>query len=142
MTPKQICFSTAIWDPKWFHDFMTQDVKFIKDGKICGLRMPIFNSRNHECRGMPCQYLPKSCNFLKSYALQLSELDFNEIKSTLVEAATLAAKELHIDDPDVVLLVHEAPDNPCSERSVIMKWFEKNGVKIKEWQKPSENNKK
>jgi len=135
MTPKQICFSTALWDPKWFHDFRDQNYKFIKDNKIYGLRATCFNPRNHECHGMPCQHEPKSCNFLHCYKEQLDSLNFSDVTNALMTSANEIAKELKIEDPDVVLLVHETPDNPCSERHTIIKWFDDNWLPIKEWKK-------
>lgn len=136
MTPKQICFSTALWDPKWFHDFREQSYKFVKDGKTYGLRATCFNPMNHECSGMPCPHLPHSCNFLQAYEKQLDALKFNDVIAALRKSANEIAKQLHIVDPEVVLLVHEAPDNPCSERHVIKKWFAKHGMILKEWMKP------
>lgn len=135
MTPKQICFSTAIWDPKWFHDFADQKHKFVKDGKIYGLRASFFNSKDSSCQGMPCPYSPKSCKFLQRYAAQLSTLDFNRAISALKDAANDIAKQLHVEDPDIVLLVHETPSNLCSERHAIINWFKSNGVTLHEWKK-------
>ena len=137
MTPKQICFSTAIWDPKWFHDFKNQSHKFIKDKKVYGLRATCFNPQDTSCRGMPCQHAPSSCAFLKNYDDQLSRLDFKMTIDALSEVANIIATELSINEPDVVLLVHETPDKACSERHSIIKWFKMNGVEIKEWKKPS-----
>ena len=136
MTSKQICFSTAVWDPKWFHDFKGQDHKFVKDGKIYGLRATCFMPRSTDCHGMPCQNDPKTCNFMQSYMKQLDMLEFDDVINALSNAANDVAKELDIDDPDVVILVHETPDNPCSERHILKKWFDKHWIKLKEWKKP------
>lgn len=32
-----------------------------------------------------------------------------------------------------MLLVHEAPNNPCSERKSIQDWFMAHGKEVKEW---------
>ena len=31
------------------------------------------------------------------------------------------------EEPEIILLVYEAPTNPCSERRVIQEWFKENG---------------
>ena len=38
------------------------------------------------------------------------------------------------EEPIIMLLVHEAPQNPCSERRVIQEWFADHGITVKEWQ--------
>lgn len=135
MTSKQICFSTAVWDPKWFHDFQGQDHKFVKDGKIYGLRMPCFICDDRSCSGQPCQYNPDNCQFLRAYSRHLHELNFNEIFDALTKTADLIAKELNVEEPDIVLLVHETPVNKCSERHALIRWFGENSIELKEWKK-------
>ena len=135
MTAKQICFSTAIWDPKWFHDFRGQDYKYFKDGKLYGLRATCFNSVDSSCRGMPCPSSPKTCKFIKNYNKQLKSLNFQEVTDALIKTANMIAEQIGVADPDIVLLVHEAPDNDCSERHSIVQWFKDNGVQISEWKK-------
>ena len=44
-------------------------------------------------------------------------------------------KEGFIEIPTMILIVHEVPSNPCSERIVIQKWFKDNGIIIKEFKK-------
>ena len=38
-----------------------------------------------------------------------------------------------IHGPDVVLLVHEAPNCTCAERPVLRQWFKDNGFELTEW---------
>ena len=38
-----------------------------------------------------------------------------------------------MEDPDLILLVYETPDNPCSERVAIQDWFKLYGLEVKEW---------
>ena len=38
-------------------------------------------------------------------------------------------------DPKIILLVHEKPDNLCSERLGLVKLFENHGIILKEWTK-------
>ena len=135
MSSKQICFSTAKWDPKWFHDFKDDKHKFIKNDKIYGLRADCFYPRNAACSGMPCPHSPKSCQFLKDYDAQLSKLNFEKTIDALIKAANEMKNALKIDDVDIVLLVYETPENPCSERHSLCKWFKKHGILLEEWHK-------
>lgn len=135
MTAKQICFSTAKWDPKWFHDFQSQDHKFVKDGRIYGLRIDALNPINDSCRGMPCPDLPNSCEFLAAYKKQLDSLNFDQIIYACEEIASEIATELGVSDPEIVLLVYETPRNKCSERWTIKSWFARHGIKLEEWRK-------
>lgn len=36
------------------------------------------------------------------------------------------------EDPIIVLLVYEKPDNPCSERWPLKDWFAKHGLELQE----------
>lgn len=75
---------------------------------------------------------------MKNYNAQLKAMDFNEVVSALKDAAKAIADELQLDDYDIVLLVHEAPTNPCSERSAILDLFNSNGIQMTEWTKDAE----
>jgi hypothetical protein len=39
------------------------------------------------------------------------------------------------DEPEIILIVYEAPDNPCSERRVLIDWFASNGYELDEYRK-------
>ena len=65
--------STALWDPKWYHDFQGQDHTFLdKRGIVNGLRCEelhgdetcqglCYGKNNCDCRN------PLECQFLKNY---------------------------------------------------------------------------
>jgi hypothetical protein len=38
-------------------------------------------------------------------------------------------------EPEIILLVYETPDNPCSERQPLIDYFGKRGIKIEEYVK-------
>ena len=38
-------------------------------------------------------------------------------------------------EPEIILLVYEAANNPCSERLGLVKLFENHGIILKEWTK-------
>ena len=93
---------------------------------------------DHDCRGP--EYCdtndPNTCAFLRHYHYQLKELDFNEIMARFEKLGKkVQAKEGFFEEPVLVLIVHEAPPNPCSERWVIKKWFAENGYDLQEWSK-------
>lgn len=126
--------STAVYDPKWYH--MNQDNSTIyvdKRGVINGVR----------CKGLspykvnsPCKDCDKrgavegTCSFLKEYKAYLDSLDFSAVKNVLEHETAKLRK-----DCDICLIVHEAPDNPCSERLPLMQWFKENGIELEEWTK-------
>ena len=124
-------FSTAMWDPKWFHDFKGEDYAFEnKDGVIYGMKYYPFvpgPTCQDLCRGTETCLTkdPNTCLFLKNYRNQLDALD---IKKVLAEIEDIVGPEA-----DVCFIFHEAWDNPCSERRVVLEWFKDNGIEIKEW---------
>lgn len=137
-TPNQIPLSTAMWDPKWYHDNRDQETLFFdKRGVINGLRVPFFApdaTCNGLCRGAKaCIQDPADCMFLQAYRAQLARLSFKGVMSSLQSIASWAVyKGLVKDGPELVLLVHEATNNPCSERVPIQEWFQNYGVTVKE----------
>lgn len=124
-------FSTAKWDPKWFHDFKGEDHVFLHepDGVVYGMKCYALipgPTCDNKCRGRDnCSTGdPGTCEFLKCYREQLNELDINQVIKELEEIS---------EGGDICLLFHEDPSNPCSERWVVKQWFKDNGKEIKEW---------
>ena len=130
-TPETYGLSTAMWDPKWFHDFKGQDHIFrdshnVLNGLRCDLLVP-GSSCDGLCHGPNgCGEKPDSCRFLENYYNQLKEVGIDKIVNFCDEA--FSGK-----DVDIVFLFHETPDNPCSERVVVQKFFKENGFPISEW---------
>lgn len=140
-TPNMIPISTAKWDPKWYHDFKGEKHQFIdKNGVINGLRAEVFAPgpiASQFCRGTENCYLndPHTCLFLRAYRLQLDELNFDDILSRTETLCKNVRDSIHYEgEPIAVFLVHEAPDNPCSERAVIQEWFKSHGIDVVEWE--------
>lgn len=139
-TPNMLPMSTAMWDPKWYHDGKDQLHVFRdKRGIINGVRMPAFVPGD-ECHGL-CSG-PDGCNekngnepcqFLKAYRDQLDSLDFKKVMKHLKQHA---APVIKADPQIIVLLFHEKPDNPCSERGIVQEWFKDHGVKVEELKYP------
>ena len=142
-TPNMIPLSTAVWDPRWFHQ-NTGDQKVQwkdKNGVWNGLRAEPFAPGplcDNLCRGP--EYCdggdPMKCAFLRTYRTQLDQLDFKDIiKRIYTIGKAVQEREGFEEEPIVVLIVHEATSNPCSERRVIQEWFRDNGYPIKEFQR-------
>jgi len=133
--PNQLGFSTAKWDPKWFHENQGQEHIFLdKRGVLNGLRASVFAPINTDCGGQKnCSMDPASCSFIKAYSEQLSKLDFDLIMRAFEHKVNiLTDKGFLTEEPDIILLVHEAPTNPCSERVPIQEWFQSHGVEVTE----------
>lgn len=134
--PHMIPISTAKYDPKWFHNFAGHNHMFRDaNGVINGIRLEMLSpSKNLGSHCINCSHVGfpgSNCEFLSGYYEQLTKLDFNYLRNTLISLS----KGLGIANPIIVLLVHEAPDNPCSERSPLKRWFKENNIDLKEWER-------
>lgn len=134
-----IPLSTACWDPKWYHNFKGPKHVFIdKRGIVNGLRIEslVPNSTcNSLCRGREnCLSNPTSCTFLNKYEQQLLSINFQDFVKSLEEYEKTLKETLKIDEElTFAILVHEAPDNPCSERVSLFKWFNINNYSVEEY---------
>lgn len=134
--PNMIPFSTAVWDPKWFHAGNNSGYKFIdKNGVINGLRVPELSPQvGGCCKG--CKKDPETCDFISAYRGQLNELDFDHLMNYLESRASYFKSELGFtEEPEIILMVYETPDNKCSERNEIQKLFKNHGIEVREWSK-------
>lgn len=137
--PNMIPLSTAKWDPKWFHQNKSQDFQFKdKNGVWNGLRAEPFAPGplcENLCTGPDgCTQTANDCLFLNTYKMQLRQLNFQDIYNRIVSIGeAVQKKEQFAEEPVVVLIVHEAPNNSCSERKSIQEWFQKNGYELKEF---------
>lgn len=138
--PNMIPLSTALGDPLWFHNnTKNKDIIFLdRNGVINGLRiLPLVpdSTCSNLCKGREgCKKLGSTqCDFLSNYHAQLSKINFAEFMKNLESHISTVCKLFKIDDePIVVILVHEAMTNPCSERVIIQKWFAENGMCVTE----------
>lgn len=141
MTPTDIPMSTAVWDPKWFHDFQDQEHMFRdKRGVLNGLRASMFapdDTCKDLCRGPQfCSIVdPSSCKFLVAYRKQLDKLDARRFVAFLEQLTPMLIDATGQSGPfNHILMLHEAVGNPCSERAVIQQWFKDAGIEVTEWQ--------
>lgn len=137
-----IPLSTAKFDPAWYHQGQGQDYQWKdKNGVWNGLRAEEFAPGplcDSLCRGPDaCRTRqPQSCQFLTMYYNQLRHLDFNNIITRMKMLSQQIQKAEHFsEEPIIILIVHETPNNPCSERNMIIRWFADNGYELKEFNK-------
>lgn len=136
--PYMIPISTAMWDPKWYHDnqgpsHVFKDKRGVWNGFKYHSLAPGITCENL-CRGPEtCGSTPDCCPFLQNYGKQLNNIDFDVMIRELEHLAQLVKKkEGFKEDPVIVLLVYEKPDNPCSERWELKKWFTSHGYELEE----------
>ena len=142
MKSYMIPLSTAKFDPKWYYNFQKQGHPWKdKNGVWNGLRAEVF-APGPLCEGLcrgpeTCETgSPQSCLFLNTYRYQLDLLDYDNIITRCERMGNyIQSLEQFAEDPVIMLLVHEAPQNPCSERRVIQEWFAAHGKEVVEWQK-------
>lgn len=135
MKPHMIPLSTAIYGPAWFKQGHPQKDK---NGVWNGLRAEPFAPGPlcaGQCQGKDrCNGKPQSCSFLQNYYKQLNLLDYNDIIARCERIGNyIKSIENFPEEPIIMLLVHEAPSNPCSERVIIQKWFADHDKQVTEW---------
>ena len=137
--PNMIPISTAKWDPKWYHQNKGQEYWFLdKNGVINGLRAEVFAPgpvAGNLCRGSCDPKEPESCMFLRAYKHQLNQLNFDEIMERTERLCKAVQPTVGYEgEPIAVFIVHEAPNNACSERVSIQNFFKNNGIECEEYQ--------
>ena len=140
--PNYIPLSTAVFDPKWFHKNLGNTYQYFdKNNVLNGLRAEPFVP-NKDCEGLcrgPSVCItedPTTCEFLSTYYNQLKQLNFNSIMERFSRlAAQYKAEKNLCNDIIFVLIFHETPSNPCSERWIVQKWFKENGYELEEFNK-------
>lgn len=131
--------STAKFDPAWFHAGKGNDFHFIdKNGVMNGLRAPVFAPGEVATAVSNCGTCDHTnfdnCAFLRAYAHQLSLLDFNDIMARTKRLCQFVKDFVGFEEePIAVFIVHEAADNPCSERAAIQEYFRSHGIECEEW---------
>lgn len=135
-TPNMIPLSTACSDPSWFHQ--GQDKLFVftdKRGVINGLRAEMLHpdfSCSNLCKGSKnCSDKPENCEFLKKYIKQLEKIDFEKFLDFCGFCSDFYNRTE--EDTIIVLIVHEAWYNPCSERIPLQNWIKVHGYECREW---------
>ena len=131
----QIGISTAVFQPKYWRYEQN------KNGAVMGICEPLLSSAKLSeeviCQ-RDCQHknvVPK-CPFLISYREYLETIDFEKLIAEFERIANEVKKiNNYQQEPEIVLLVYEAVNNPCSERLSLVKLFAEHGIELKEWTK-------
>ena len=77
-----------------------------------------------------------NCPFLVNYKEYLETIDFEKLIAEFKRIANEVKKINNCQqEPEIILLVYEAANNPCSERLELIKLFENHGIILKEWTK-------
>ena len=119
--------STALSDPDWYRPEEGQEYYYDKRGIVCGLRYePLIVQRQcaMEC---PCmdRSLAPACPTMQEYEQLLhSFVDKEKTLKAFEYCANKFKKEIGFKHkPIIVLIVYETPNNPCSERAALQKFF-------------------
>lgn len=138
--PKNLIpLSTAIWDPKWYHEGKSQSNIFLdKRGVLNGMRIEELAPGSrcaNQCHGIDQCYTkdPSKCDFLMNYRSQLDELDFKEFIKSLCSLSEALAKINNLEEVDFAFIFHEDPSNKCSEREAVQEWLKNNGIEVTEF---------
>lgn len=129
--------STAMFDPKWFNrnGQIYKDKNGVYNGINCEDLHPELDIPEEEM--CPCAQHKKrtsECAFIREYKKHLDKIDFGDfIKWCEALGNYVQKKEQFEEEPVIVLLVYETPNNPCSERGPLIEWCAEHGVVLKEW---------
>ena len=136
--------STAVSDPAWYHNF-TYDKTFTfldKRGVVNGLRCEELHG-DKNCDGLcfgkdNCETKnPNECLFLKTYKQQLEKMNINNFIRRAENSLQKIKQQVGFkEEPLLVLMVHEAPSNECSERKVLLEYFNSKGIECNELDYP------
>ena len=129
----QIGVSTAVWKPKYWNYGLN------KHNSVTGIEEKLLSPYYVEqycCKDCQHKNSVPNCPFIKDYRKYLDTVDFNYL---MVEFKRIAedVKKInnYIGEPEIILLVYETPDNPCSERIALIDYFKKHGIELEEYKK-------
>lgn len=145
MKPNMLPVSTAMWDPRWFHNFKGHLHRYIdNNGVINGIRMNQLCMEMYRWERlvkdkiscMECNnFIPGECPFMQEYAKYIREKnpDFQKFL-TFCEGYINFLNQSHGSAIDtIIFIVHEPPTRDCGERQELQRWFKENGYDLLEW---------
>ena len=126
--------STALSDPVWYRPPEGQEYFFDKRGIINGLRYEPLIVQKYGTHYCPCEdkdVFQGQCPTMQEYELLLETMvNFNEMIKGFKYCLNKFYKDI------IVLIVYETPQNPCSERKALQRYFNKHGIECKELEYP------
>lgn len=155
MKSNMLPISTAMYDPKWFHNGKGENYRYMdKNGVINGARMidlvmPLYKweelvKRNESCdhcgsyNGADGAWIFGMCPFMQEYAKYIREKnpDFQKFITFCERYLNFLNQRLNLCLDTIIFIVHEAPGKYCcGERPVLQRWFAENGMELKEFNK-------
>lgn len=139
--PWQFPLSTAVWDPKWYHQnkgngYIYRDTRGVVNGiRINALTPPKQTEGLCYGREQCITQNPNECAFLRVYMEHLRSINFDAFMLMLRHYMYKLCNTYNIAyKPEAIFIVHEKYDNPCSERVALRKWFEENGRTLPEYE--------
>lgn len=127
---KYLPISVAIWDPNWYHNFKANNIFMDERGLMLGYRCEELSPaalNTNACNTCNGKFKAPDCTFISLYRQYLDSLNFTHIYELLTQKVKQS-----IYSQDICLLVHEGPNNNCSERHSIKEWFKNNGISIED----------
>lgn len=142
--PWMIPVSTAMSDPEWYRPPEGEEYYFDKRGIVCGLRyepLIVQGMGEHIC---PCELHDQMllgsrtnlCATMLEYRMLLEKVDFDRMIKGFNYCAEKFRRPFDDEEPIIVLMVYEAPMNPCSERWALQDYFTQHGWECKELKYP------
>lgn len=125
--PWMIPISTAIGDPDWYKPPAGKEWFIDKRGVINGLKYkPLIVQ--YDCN-MLCPICEEkdivkgNCSTMHEYRKALDTIDKNAMHKAFEHCINYFKLPFDDNEPMIVLMVHEAPQNPCSERIALQDYF-------------------
>lgn len=125
-TPNMIPVSTAISDPVWYRPPQGKEYYVDKRGIINGLRYEPLIIQKYGIHTCPCEntVVAPACPTMVEYEQLLFTLvDKERTLKAFEYCANKFKRPFDEDEPIIVLMVHEAPCNLCSERFALQHFF-------------------
>lgn len=137
MNENCIPISTAVWQPKFWKYGIDKNNIFLG---ICEKELSPYKIDVEDevlcCKDCPRRVELPNCEFLRRYRAHLDTVDINYILSEFERVADDVRKITHyVGEPNIVLLVYEAEDNPCSERRPLIDWFKSHNIEVNNWKR-------
>lgn len=145
MKSNMLPISTAMYDPKWFHDNKGNGYRYFdKNGVINGIRMnelcmEQYRVENLIKKGLMCDQTcsrdMQMCPFMQEYAkcIRNKNPDFDKFITFCEGYLQFLNQRFNINLDTIIFIVHENPLIACGERPVLQQWFLENGIELKEF---------
>ena len=138
--PWMIPISTAVGNPKWYEHKYNASKEYVdNNGVLNGITFRELTPAGISagCNPITCDKDLSKCAFCQQYKAKLDACDFEKLYAKLEATAARIQRQLGFtEEPHIVLMVHEKPDNPCSERAPLQQYFAEHGVECRELEYP------